>query len=359
MRKYLLLISLLLFAGDYGDISPKFIPFLLKESDMKGYKLKQFGNKPYAQSTWAISDSLAGEAVHQEWYRLDEKEYRITYGIYVYESQIQAHNGFFYNLNSYAQRNYRWGSLSGSIAGDKSWTNVTQLAFIKNNVGVRIRILPYNRSNQDSVNALVVKVVMKIEKNLHKDIKAKIEKLRQDQILGSKYNALLADLMATDLNEFSLLKKVDSKWTSGVEEFDLVRKVFDPENPIRAWRLINPNSVLPPATCIELGRRSEWENEHGIVIGIDICEFTSEEIAKNAVKRRAYESDAYFLDNPLDPQIPTIRWWYTFTPASLVYVKNKTAVHIYQFSKHNNADLDLDFFANSAKKIAEAVSNLE
>lgn len=343
-------------ANDYEDIDPKFIPFMLKESDMPDYKLKQFGNKLHQKISWPISDSLRKTVIGQIWQNLDENEKEIKYNICIYDSEIQAHNGVFYYLNSFVRPNYCWGSFSGSIIGDKSWTNGIGLAFIKGNIGGHV-IPRFESMNMQELNEVLDKIFEKIENNIHPEILEKEEKLRKNQLSESEYNTLLTDITEIKLKRFSPLKQSDSKWPGGTDEFVLKRKIFDPKNPYGPLRMggIAIRSILPPARCMTLGRRSEWQNEQGMVIGIDICEFTSEEIAENAAKRRTYESDAYFLDNPLNPQIPTTRWWYTFAPASIVYVINKTAVHIYQFNKRNYAEVDLDFFANSAKKIAERI----
>jgi hypothetical protein len=358
---FVFLFSTYSLANGTEKIDPKFIPFMLNESDMPGYTPRLFGEDAYYRNHWSLSDTQIIRTVVQSWRHVDEKENHIWYELCIYDSEIQAHNGIFRHLTFGLSAGFIWGSPSGSIVGDKSWTSVSRrtIAFVRGNVGVKIGVVSSDdQFIQKTIDTISQKFLTKIERNLSPEIAAKIEELKKNQISESKYNTLLADVIGTDLKEFSLLRQIDSKWSGGIEEFDLARKVFDPKDPYRALgRSLRGIESMPAADRLELGRRSEWQNEQGMVIGIDICEFTSEEIAENAARRRVYESDAYFADNPLDPQIPTIRWW--MISASIVYVKNKTAVHIYQFNKQNYAEVDLDFFAKGTKKIAEGISNIE
>jgi len=357
---WLILFSTYAFAGDGSEMDSFFVPLMLDSADVPGYQLKKSGSgRDFWEFNWAMAWRDGKKAIVQDWVNPEDKQKRIRYEVCIYDSEVQAHNGILFYINTYT-RPSSWGSFSGLIVGDKSWCSDKVLAFIRGNIGVRIIFFNTKEFQDEIVNTFL----MKIEQNLSPEIIKANEKLKRTQIKASRYDSLIIDLNDSYLTGFSLVKQTDSKWTTGREDFELVRKEFDTNNP-DPWHAIGPFSMhileMPKADQIVLGRRTEWRNEAGILVYIDICEFATKALALNAAKRRTYEADAYFLDTPVAPEIPQIRWW--MYNASIVYVKNNFVVHISQYHPQDrgiiDTHVDFDFLGEAAKKIAEGILNIE
>lgn len=92
----------------------------------------------------------------------------------------------------------------------------------------------------------------KIEQNLDPEITANEQKNKEHQITLAKYHQVAGDVINPDeMKGFSLFTERDSKW------------------------LVDENTY-------SMGRRIEWKNEMGAIIGINVSDFVSNDAARSS-----------------------------------------------------------------------------
>jgi len=112
-----------------------------------------------------------------------------------------------------------------------------------------------------------------------------------------------------------------------------------------------------------MGRRTEWINDSGSLICIDICQFDTEEQAKQAADIQSQQSfSPIFTMDSLASLQQIIMDWQLRQPKfgleenlfSVVSCKGNLAVHIYQF---DSTTINTDFTYSVVEKLAEQIIN--
>jgi len=311
------------------EINEMYLPFLLEESDIPGYELINQGDSWF----WQVGDTLRYNAIKQNWKAKDpdlSKTHEIYIIMYVFDSVSEG----IYGTNSgksFTAGDIPWGSFDGSIIGEHSWFASTQVGssqcFVRGNIGVRIGQHPSELSNL--LPLIIEKINSKIEKNLHPDILSSEQESKKKQITLSKYRQITDPVLSlSDIKEFSFLKQWDSKW------------------------VIDENSFAT-------GIRTEWKNDSGSIIGIDICEFETKDAAQSAIEQQALYTSGKIFDmedmTTFDAHIS--RWREMITSNkyfNAISVYDNIAVHVYQYDPEKKPDTNI--INNVVYKLAEEVT---
>ncbi|MBN1293571.1 MAG: hypothetical protein JXB48_17155, partial [Candidatus Latescibacteria bacterium] len=240
---------------------------------------------------------------------------------------------------------YEFGSFSGSIVGELSWISAGNLGgpgiiFVRGNVGARVVLGGLPEKEWNIPEQIARQVLKKIENNLNSDIITIEQNAKEKQISEQKYNKVINDAVNVEImSNFSLQSDIDSKWP------------------------VDSNTFV-------LGRRTEYDNEHGIIIGIDMCEFESEDLAKKASAIRtsyipAVESlgdkpPVFSITNQSSIDTLITNWEtrrdYTALSKKIISgisVIDNIVVHIYQYAPH---EIDKVLFTQVTSKIADQIS---
>jgi predicted metal-dependent enzyme (double-stranded beta helix superfamily) len=113
-----------------------------------------------------------------------------------------------------------------------------------------------------------------------------------------------------------------------------------------------------------MGRRVEWKNSAGAIVGIDIAEFDTETAAIQAMNILLYEVDAYKsgpssafqINDPasIDSLVSTWRLnSFASKIISGVSAKGKVAIHTYHYNTQGN---DTALFSAVTKEVSNTVS---
>jgi len=292
--------------GKSQDIDEKYIPFLPVESEMTGYSFKKWYN-----FLWGVEKEKTVDILRHVWISSDEESEELLIEVCIFNSASEAITGTSYQRMTYSVF-YLWGSISGSIDSDHSWyspysENKAQF-IVRGNVGIRIVKPPRpDIQNLISLADIVSLMLNKIENNLPADVLLAEEEAKRNQISREKYEQLTAPVLALDETRgFTLLKEWDSKW------------------------VVND-------TTFSCGRRTEWENETGTIIGIDICEFETEADAQASAERQAVTTNCktFDMDDISTLQKHIDRWNEIIgylKYLSAVSYKGRVAVFIYQYN---------------------------
>ncbi len=299
------------------EINEVYLPFLLEESDIPGYELINQGDSWF----WQVGDTLKHDAMRQNWKAKDpdlSKTHEINITMYVFDTVSEG----IYGTNSgksFTAGDIPWGSFDGSIIGEHSWFASTQVGssqcFIRGNIGVIVSQLP-SESSSFLTLTIVEKIFNKIEKNLHPDILSSEQESKKKQITLSKYRQITDPVLSLgDIKEFSFLKQWDSKW------------------------VIDENSFAT-------GIRTEWKNDSGSIVGIDICEFETKDAAQSAIEQQALYTSGKIFDmedmTTFDAHIS--RWREMITSNkyySAIGVYNNIAAHVYQYDPEKKPDTNI------------------
>lgn len=310
------------------EIDDKFIPFLPTESEIPGYTYIRQMN-----FIWQVEKGVTQDIVRQFWNTIndtDEVE-DLSIDVCIFDTIPEAIAKTSYSKGTYAVP-YEWGSVSGSIDGDHSWyasySKTPAQYIVRGNVGIRINEFLTAQEYIDFADVVNV-MVSKIEKNLNKDVLMSEQESKKKQIAISKYRQLTDPVLAlNETKEFTVLKQWDSKW------------------------VIDENSFAT-------GIRTEWKNEQGAIIGIDICEFETSDAARSAMELQAFYTRSKIFDmedmTTFDTHID--RWRKIITPYKYfnsVSVYDKLAVHIYQYDPEKKPDTKI--FSNVAYKLVDQVT---
>jgi len=301
--------------------------FYLTETDLQGYKkLSQFN------SSWSISKGKSHTGIRQYWLKEGEPDTQAIYIKYcIFDSESDAINGAAYQAGNYASK-YTWGSFSGSIAGDLSWTATRTIIFVRGNVGIQIG--GPTTSEEDRTETLMIAniILNKIESNLSPEIISLEQAAKQKQIPLSDYHKITDPFIASEtMLGFTELTSWGSKW-------------------------------LPDSVTLVMGRRTEWIHNSGKIIGIDICQFDTEDQAKQAAEIQSqYRYCPIFKMDSLQSMQAIINEWHSWPKTSMeeklfsvMGTKGNLAVHIYQF---DSTKINFDFMYSVVEKLAEQIIN--
>jgi len=300
------LVILPISAVESQNIDEKYLQFLPVESEMKGYNLKWLSH-----FFWQVGEDKTQYMVDQMWTSNDEEAKELYIAVCIFDSASEAITGTSYYKGTFSGINL-WGSIGGSINGEHSWCcpyyREDPVQFIvRGNVGIKIWKSRPDQPDFISFADIVSLMLNKIENNLPADVLLAEEEAKRNQISREKYQQLTVPVLALDETQgFTLLKEWDSKW------------------------VVDKNTFA----C---GRRSEWENETGTIIGIDICEFETDAAARSSAERQAVTTNCKTFDmadiSTLQAHID--RWNKTIGYGkyiSVVSYKGRIAVYIYQYN---------------------------
>ena len=310
------------------NIEEAYSKILLNETDMPGYELG-FQNKYF----WGISDSISKEGIVQIW---NNEGIRIEVFYCKFDSATEALYGTEYYSSTFSVF-FPFGSFYGPIVGDESWfaeerSDAKAIIFIRGNVGIHINSIITGEENLNITKEIIHKVLDKIEENLDEEIILKEQDVRERQITDTRYLQITEDTIKSEtMTGYSFFSDWDSKW------------------------LVDENNFL-------MGKRMEWVNARGSLIGIDIFEFDSEESAHSAVeiKTRPIESGVIktpsFDLNDLSTLDLLIKDWpgvFSNKFISGICFEGKTALHVYQFDPEK---INTEEFKTIATKLATTLS---
>ena len=119
---------------------------------------------------------------------------------------------------------------------------------------------------------------------------------------------------------------------------------------------------MPDTLSMVMGRRNEWKNDDGVVVGINICRLDSNEQAKKAAKMQGTltYSEVFNMDSLISLQ-EIINKWNDSNKGemeeklfSVVGFNGNLIVHFYQFDS-TKVNTDLTF--SLIEKLSEQISN--
>ena len=330
---YVILLVICPFNIRSQEIDENVYKYLLTESEMPGYEIIK--SEP---SSWY---GLEKEFIWQEWDVEGTDGRRDFFFIVgVFDSIWEAINKVEYNIGPRAHEFiYIWGSPNGSIPGDESWFMIgfpheESTIFVRGNVVVlinkRVNEIPHNIT----VETLTSKMLRKVEQNLDSEILSIEQTARVKQISSEKYQQITDETVNSDkMTGYSVFSEWDSKW------------------------LIDENSFA-------MGKRKEWKNYNGALIGIDICEFESDDAARSAVEFHTHtirfrHSFTPFFDiddfSTLDSLI--VNWqWIDYNIITGICKKGKTAMQVYHY---NPEGINTEDFKSIAIQLANRLSFIE
>jgi hypothetical protein len=252
------------------------------------------------------------EVIEQEWHKTGDDDNQLVGVTYCeFNTSAKAIASIAYSATRGNALPYIWGSNTGSIIKDGSWIGAIRedaIYFIRGNIGIRIfNPLRFNENDRQIMLDLCTKLQKKVEKNLTYEIIAFEKRLKQEQIQMTTYQDLTRSVINSEImKDFSPHSEWDSKW-------------------------------LIDSTKMAMGIRQEWKDNNGAVIGIDICQFESQNIACEAAKLMSYntwiENRLFQLDN-IDSLKQILDTWEKYRiekNITIVAYKNDIAYHIYYF----------------------------
>ena len=234
---------------DAEEIDEKYLPYIFTKSDFSGYDYKLVDQR---KDSCEIAEGVWYPGVEQYWISPEGIESIIGVRLFIFNSISEAAKGTKYFADIGTGVN-RWGSKTGSIAGDEYWykDSSQSVKAIVNNIGFEF-LFPATIPNA-AYTDLLTKLIQKIQSNVDPAILSSMEQAKQSQITKEQYNQLVLTLPGSELmTDYELFAERDSKWVIDMNGF-------------------------------AMGRRTEWKKENGELIGIDICEFETEEAAQSAI----------------------------------------------------------------------------
>lgn len=309
----------------------------IQQSDMPGYVLRR--EVPYHME---FDDQNIQKTISQNWKnaQADSEEIYIYYG--VFNSIEEAYHSIQYHKGA-GSTFFTICSLGGYMIGDKSWSpydNTRLITFLRGNIVIRVFFPLYGKDGDFPFLEKISRTILKkIELSLSPDVRSKEELKKASQISSTQYQSIIGDAEKADyMKGYSLLSSWDSKWFINYEDF-------------------------------VTGRRMEWKNTEGEIIGIDIAEFASSDLANKAKETRVNE------ENPGD-QLPNMKpismfdissstsvdsliekWknphWYDNRIISGISSKGQIAVHVYY---HPSSIINYDAFSSLLKDISGKIS---
>ncbi|MBN2093558.1 hypothetical protein JW964_28305 [candidate division KSB1 bacterium] len=304
--------------------------FLLKEDDLPGYELIS-----QSKNHWLDSQGEIYWAISQRWRPINSSD---TEDIYIeyneFASETKAITVTSYHAGSFAERHI-WGAFSGSIVGDHCWigSSGSGIIFTRGNVGIQLfkPILPTD-NDRNTLTTIAHKILNKIEVNLPPEILALEQAAKQKQISLAEFNQITTAVVNSSLmSNFSVLTSYDSKW-------------------------------LVDSTTLVIGRRTEWKNDSGVLMGIDICQLANAEQATLAVtiqSRQTY-SPIFNIDSLTALQQIIDEWqtWQKFGQEenhfAVVSAKGNLTVQVYQF---DSTKINTDFAYDIIKILTAQILN--
>lgn len=302
--------------------------FLLQENEMPGFRLED--QYPWM---WVVGEgNIFHPTITQKWSVIGKgnEDIYISYG--EFKTISECIQSIAYAATKSYSVPYIWGSLTGFIVGDGSWVGMPDaLFFIRGNVGIQIfKPGTSHETEKQMLISISEKILNKIEANLSSEISAYEEALKQKQISSNDYHIIVEPVFGLDIMKaYSLHSTWDSKW------------------------VIDSNRVA-------MGIRSEWKNEQGSIIGIDICKFDSIVEAQKACEQMnkilSFLNHIVDLDNlsSFKTIIAESRQYGLERSISLVGSKDNFSLHLYLF---DSTGIDTNLVFSLVEKITEGIGN--
>lgn len=335
MSRVMLLIPLILIISVASvtaqEIDEKFLPYVFTESDFIGY---DYALSNQGERFIEIAEGVGLPGVQQIW---KSPEGGISLWLFIFDSFQEAAKGTKYFADTGSGVN-RWGSNTGSIAGDEYWSidKHRSVTAVINNIGF---VYSCTSAVVDvTYSDLFTKLVKKIETTIDPVVLASMEQAKESQITKEKYNQMVSTLTDSALmTGFELFAERDSKWVIDMNGF-------------------------------AMGRRMEWKKENGELIGIDICEFESEEAAQSAVDFKTmptqngrifipyyHMDDSLTFSQELNGWKEPIGFWDRIRTVPCVWRKGNITVQMYYYSPE---EIDIDTVQSIGYNLADRISYL-
>jgi hypothetical protein len=305
------------------EVDEKTAPFLLLKDDLPEYNLAL-----QSDILMQVGEDIYKDVVNQIWHNdISTHEINISYA--VFNNISQALFGMGYCSGTFVGR-FFWGAFPSSICGDASWISnspnsaTKSLLYIRGNIGIHVR----TSKDFPLIDSVANKILEKIERNLSPDIRAAENRAKMKQITTEKYRLMMDTIVSGDaMKNYTLLPQYDSKW------------------------------VVDDSTIV-MGRRTEWKNESGTTIGVDVCEFETAEMASQAANIMVKETYGYIFEMTDSAAVDSLILMKKENGIShkvlpLVSSNNKYAVLFYMIDP---VELDTSLYSSVVKSVVEKIS---
>jgi hypothetical protein len=234
---------------------------------------------------------------------------------------------------------YIWGSPTGSIIGEGSWSaignnfnNSNTIYFVRGNIGIQVffPFYQYMDLNQRMEN-ISNKLIKKIDQNILEEIRFAEKNSLSDSGIVQFYESTTNGI-SNLLHEYTLYNIKLSKWIIGDDRY-------------------------------YFGMRKEWKND-AITIGSDLCKFNTEIEAKWAAEIKSENSSishrVFDLNGQNLLQQVQSEWDYYLNSKisndtfSFIGTKGNTTIHIYCF---NTKDINFNIIYSIVNEVA--IKNIE
>jgi hypothetical protein len=231
---------------------------------------------------------------------------------------------------------YEFGTFDGILVGDISWVEDSSIIFVRGNIGARVQ----HTGNLQLVEFLSRKMLEKIDQNLDQDTMETEQRLKEHRISKTVYETILQDCIpAGRISDFSQQIISDSKW------------------------------LLPGVSSV-MGWRTEYVDDAGNVIGIDVASGPTGSDAFVMAETRlsyiptspAHDDSSWVLtttdEASLDSLIMHLRNRQNYTTISKNIIsgivnENKYVAHVYCYAP---SEVDIDLFRSVVLIISNNLS---
>jgi len=306
----------------------------LTRSEIHGYTLEK-----QALLFMEIADGKYLDTTYQTWVKdgtSTRKTIYINYGIF--PTPEEAFRGMLHYKDSLSEL-FNFGSYYGGIVGDVSWFPYnwpySGIIFLRGNVGIHITGELSDASDSHVYQEIAGVLSRKIQGFMNEDIINTETLKKKSQIDSLVFHGFISDVVKLDsIQNFSSYHFGDSKWFMSSGDY-------------------------------YFGRKIEWINETGAVIGVDIAEFETPDLAENASLVRIQEEFRYINIPPVSPYavgIPSsidslVEKWNLSKirplPISAISHKGRYAIHVYHYNQAGN---DLIVFPIIVKEVSKKIN---
>ena len=286
-----------------------------------------------------IADGKYLDTTYQTWVKdgtSTRKTIYINYGIF--PTPEEAFRGMLHYKDSLSEL-FNFGSYYGGIVGDVSWFPYnwpySGIIFLRGNVGIHITGELSDASDSHVYQEIAGVLSRKIQGFMNEDIINTETLKKKSQIDSLVFHGFISDVVKLDsIQNFSSYHFGDSKWFMSSGDY-------------------------------YFGRKIEWINETGAVIGVDIAEFETPDLAENASLVRIQEEFRYINIPPVSPYavgIPSsidslVEKWNLSKirplPISAISHKGRYAIHVYHYNQAGN---DLIVFPIIVKEVSKKIN---
>ncbi len=303
--------------------------FLLQQPEMPGFVLKDEG--PFIMN---VSEGQYRDTISQTWTVEEDTASNIFINYGVFDTAEDAFRGAAYLKGSMAIP-FGIGTLNGYIFGDKSWfpeNSGPATIFLRGNVVVHISKVQVSKDDFLVIEHFSRIILDKIEKNLSAEIQNNEAAKRETQITSEKFQRIVGGVTSfLSAKAYTPFSSWDSKWFTDSNGFTM-------------------------------GKRIEWKDYKDGIIGIDIAEFSSPDLAENAKKIRITMEECpnqkyvqplseFDISSPSSVDSLIVKWKTTsFHPRTISAIssKNIIAVHVYHYAPYG---VDTITFSNIVKEL--------